>query len=207
MAVSLSICNLALGDVRASSIAEIGEATLEAQLCSRYYPHCLSMMLDDYTWAFTKKIATLAELSSNDRASEWAHAYSLPADCAQAIRLVPSDTMSTSYVQWNYPWDQGIPPNWWSDFIVEAGVLYTQVDSAVLEYASNAADEAVMPPLFREALRKLLAANLAIPLRDDNNLKVILLKEAEAARQAAIANDMNRYPTRGVVDEVAWARR
>ena len=207
MAISITICNLALGDIRAPAIAEIGESSIEAQLCARYYPHVVSTLLDDYTYSYAVRIATLAELSSNDRSSEWLHCYALPEDCAQAMRILPTSTVSSAMATYTFPYDRMMSPNWWRDFIVASGKLYTQVDSAALEYSASTLDEVDMPPLFREAVRKLLAANLAVPLRDDRALKVELEKEAENARQAAIANDINRQPNRDAYDEVEWARR
>ena len=64
-----------------------------------------------------------------------------------------------------------------------------------------------MPPLFREALRRLLAADLAVPLLNRFDLVGPLSALAENARQDAIANDINRMPRHETVDEVAWARR
>ncbi|CAB4120822.1 hypothetical protein UFOVP5_59, partial [uncultured Caudovirales phage] len=98
-AISLTICNLALGDLRAPPIADVGEQSIEASLCTRYYPHALARMLDDYTWQFTKRVATLAALVTNERASEWSYAYGLPDDLSQAIRLVPSGAY-VSYSDW-----------------------------------------------------------------------------------------------------------
>lgn len=207
MAVSITICNLALGDLRAPPIADVNEETVEARECRRYYPHSLAMMLDDYSWTFCKRVESLAVLANNERSSEYAYAYALPSNCAMALRLLPSGTMASDYTAWGWPYNQVPQPSWWTAFIVENGVLYSNVQDAVLEYSINDAEEADFPPLFREALRKLLAANLAVPLRDDANMKRMLLQEAELARQAAIASDMNRAPMREPVDEVAWARR
>ena len=207
MAVSLTICNLALGDLRASGIGDISEASLEAQMCARYYPHALQVLLDtNYAWSFATRIAALAERSTNDRSSEWTKAYSLPADCAQPLRLVWPANLSNVPVRryWPYPWPAN--PNWGQDFVVEGGVLFTQVEGAVLEYASTDVDETAMPAPFKEALRKRLAAELAVPLRDSREMKGDLLKEAEIAKQEAIANDRNRQPTPSTMDDVAWAR-
>ena len=207
MAVSITICNLALGDLRAPPIAEVNEDSVEARECRRYYPHSLAMLLDDYSWTFCKRVATLAQLSTNERSSEFVYAYALPSDCGTALKLLPSGASAQDYSAWGWPYSQIPQASWWQAFIVENGVLYSNVQDAVLEYSRNDADEADFPPLFREALRKLLASNMAVPIRDDQGLKRALLQEAEMARQAAMANDMNRAPMREQVDEVAWARR
>jgi len=206
MTVSVEICNLALGDIRAPAIADIAEDTVEASMCARYYPHCLAVLLDDYSWQFTKRIASLALFATNARESEWAYAYALPSDCEQALRLVPNQGQVIADTYYRNQLDLP-PPAWWAKFIVEDSVLYCNLSDAVLEYASDAADEADFPPLFREALRKLLAANLAVPIRDSRELEGDLLKMAERARQAAIASDMNRAPRNEMTDDIAWARR
>lgn len=207
MAVSITICNLALGDIRASAITAIGEGSLEAEMCERYYPHCLSLMLDDYTWQFTKRVAPLVLQEENERASEWGYCYALPADCGQALRLLPTGTAVSDFTTWRADFCTGPIPSWWLDFIVENNKLYAQVSDAVLEYASDASDESQFPPLFREGLRKLLAANLAIPIRNEVSLADGLFQQAERARQAAIAADMNRAPVHEPVDDVGRARR
>lgn len=206
MAVSIPICNLALGDIRAPAIQTIDDPSTEAQMCARYYPHCLSLLLDDYTWEWTKRVVDLAQRSTNERSPEWTYAYSMPSDCAQALRLMPTTATVTDQTLWRDPLDQPVP-RWWENFVVENDVLYTNIANARLEYACNAADESVFPPLFREALRKLLAANLAVPIRDSREMEGDLFKMAEAARQSAIANDMNRAPRNELIDDVAWARR
>lgn len=205
MAISLTICNLALGDVRGQQISDPDDPALEAQLCRRYYPHALATLIDDYAWNWLKKVAPLALLAENDRAAQWRYAYALPSDCSTALSLMPSGVLASDYRDWRY-YDLA-PPSWWMLFVVENGVLYTNVSDAVLEYSSNEAEEAKFPPLFREALRRVLAAFLAMPLRDDPALEARLEKKAQAAREQAMANDMNRAPMRENVDEVAWARR
>ena len=203
MAISITVCNLALGELRAPAIADIDEATIEAAECRRYYPHCLKLLLERFDWSFAARIASLAELTVNPRASEWAHAYALPADLATAERLVP-------------------PANGWPGasarlpaapilarpFIVEDGMLFSQVPDAILEYSTRDVTEAAMPGLFVDALAYALAARLAVPLRDSRETKGQLLQQAEIAAQRAIADDINRQPNRDMPapDEVAAAR-
>lgn len=207
MTVSVEICNLALGDIRAPRIADIAEDSVEAGNCVTFYPHCLALLLDDYDWQFLKRTASLALYATNERATEWTYAYALPADCGKALRLIPSDI---SLVGADAPWgavDVPYRPSFWTGFIIENNVLYSNISDATLEYASNAADESVFPPLFKEALRRLLGANLAVPIRDSREMENDLLKMAEAARQKAIAADMNRAPRNEMLDDVGHVRR
>jgi hypothetical protein len=205
MAVSISICNLALGDLRAPAIAEIAENSVEAQHCARYYPEALQCLLDGYPWSFATKVAALALLSDNERSTEWAYCYALPDNSAAVARLLPTGTATISPIGW--PYDQMQAPRWWLDFIVEDNKLYTNVADAVAEYGLATIDEDVMSPTFKKALRKQLAADLAVPLRDSREMKGDLLQEAERALQDAAANDANRQINREPFDEVAWARR
>ncbi|MEO8375789.1 MAG: hypothetical protein ABI471_11225 [Sphingomonas bacterium] len=198
MAASITICNLALGELRASAIADIAEDSIEAQNCARYYPQCLKLLLERHDWSFATRIASLAELSVNPRASEWLHAYALPVDCATPKRLVPP--LEGVVACWPVEWRQA--------FIVEAGLLYTQIPGALLEYSSDDVPEAVMPALFADALAYALAARLAVPIRDSREMKGQLLQQAELAAMRAMADDENREPRRDLPfsDEVMAAR-
>jgi len=203
MAISITVCNLALGELRAPPIADIDEPTTEAAECRRYYAHCLKLLLERFDWSFATRVATLAELSVNPRASEWAHAYALPADMATAQRLVPPLN--------GWPGGAAILPAvpvLAQPFIIEGGVLFSQMRSAILEYTTRDVAEADMPGLFSDALAYALAARLAVPLRDSRETKGQLLQQAEIAAQRAIADDINRQPHRDVrsPDEVAAVR-
>ena len=186
MTISLSTCNLALGELRTAPIVDIAEDTLEARECARYYPQCLRTLLERHDWAFANRRASLAELAYNDRAAEWAHAYVLPAGCATPLRLVTADGGT-------------------SDFIVENRTLYTQLGNAVLEYAVSDVTDSEMPGLFIDALAYSLAARLAVPIRDSREMKGQLLQQAEIAFQRAVAEDRNRQPQRDAFSEDAVA--
>ena len=191
MAISITVCNLALGELRAPPIADIDEPTTEAAECRRYYAHCLKLLLERFDWSFATRVATLAELSVNPRASEWAHAYALPADMATAQRLVPPLN--------GWPGGAAILPAvpvLAQPFIIEDGVLFSQMRGAILEYTTRDVAEADMPGLFSDALAYALAARLAVPLRDSRETKGQLLQQAEIAAQRAIADDINRQPHR-----------
>lgn len=182
MTISLSTCNLALGELRTAPIVDIAEDTLEARECARYYPQCLRTLLERHDWAFANRRASLAELADNDRAAEWAHAYVLPSGCATPLRLVTADGGT-------------------SDFIVENRTLYTQLGNAVLEYAASDVTDGEMSGAFIDALAYALAARLAVPIRDSREMKGQLLQQAEIAFQRAVAEDRNRQPQYDVFSE------
>lgn len=202
MAISITVCNLALGELRAPQILDPDEDTTEAAECRRYYSQCLSILLERLDWSFATKIASLAALTTNDRSSEWVYAYALPTDLATAKRLAPAPT---GYAAPCSVW----PLNWLQQpFIIEAGILYSNVSGAILEYSANAIDETQMTFLFKDALAYSLAARLAVPLRDSRTIKGELLNQAEIATQRAMADDLNRQPRHEAqyIDEVTLAR-
>jgi len=176
MTISITACNLALGELRAPPIIDIAEDTLEARECARYYPQCLRLLLERHDWSFTNRRAALAELANNDRAQEWPHAYALPVDCTTPLRLVAPEGGDRA------------------DFIVENRTLFTALAGAVLEYATRDVDDGMMSALFIDALSYALAARLAVPIRDSREIKGQLLQQAEIAFQRAVAADQNRQP-------------
>lgn len=202
MAISINICNLALGELRAGSITDINEDSVEAANCGRFYPQCLKLLLERYEWSFATALAALALLTDNPRSSEWLFAYALPANMANAKRLVPPDLVPLITSAMPSHAIVGHP------YIIEAGVLYSQVPGAVLEYSINDLDESVMPAMFIDALTYALAARLAVPTRDQRQIKGELLQQAEVAVQRAIADDANRQSQRQEegFDEVALVR-
>jgi hypothetical protein len=209
MAVSINVCNLALGRLRAKRIADIDEATLEASECKIAYPHCLGLLLELHDWSFASRIAPLAAYSTNARSSEWSYAYGLPSDVASPKRLAPSFGLPFTpgyFYPWPYSWPR--PSTWTTSYVVEDGVLYTQVADAILEYSANTLDEARMTWAFKDALAYSLASEMAVPIRDDRTLKGDLFKQAELAGQRAMADDANRQPQTDAAygDEVAFAR-
>lgn len=209
MAISVSICNVALGELKAAFIADIDEVSLESKMCQVYYPVALNLLIDFYSWSFLRATATLAQLANNDLAAEWAYAYAMPTDCAKPIRLIPTSDMSTMYDVWDV-FGPGL--NYmlrrWSDYSIQDTTLYCNNDTVVLEYTTSNATEDRFSASFGYALSVGLAALMAIPLRNDRDMKAKLMQEAEIARDRAQAEDINRQPRNdlGVLDDVGMAR-
>lgn len=207
-APSISVCNIALSEVRAASIVAIDDPSPEANACSIHYDDCLQLLLETHEWGFATVRATLAALATNDRSGEWLYAYTLPADIASAAMIIdPGQTpLSGVYYPWPYLWPR--PPFALSDFIISGGTVYSNLASASLQYVTRDIEEEMMPAMFKRALALDIASRLAIALLDDRQKKGDLIQQAEAAKRRAIAEDLNRYPRRDipVVDEVALVR-
>jgi len=205
MAVSIDVCNLALGEIRGDFITSIDDNTPEARACARFYPMCLKSLMEMHDWGFASAIVTLAPLATNDRSGEWTYAYAVPADLGKARRVLYPTTVVTSYCYSPFHHRDDWPQ---IDFIVEKGTLYTSLDAALLEYTRNDLDDADMPAMFKKALSLDLASYLATYIRDDSRLKGELIQAAEVAEARAMADDINRQPNRQEegFNEVAWVR-
>lgn len=206
-AISIAVCNVALAEVRASAIADIDDDSAEANACAIHYPDALQVLLESHEWGFARKRVTLASLA-NDRSGEWVYAYSVPPDMAVAGTLVyPQQTpISGVYYPWPYDWPR--PPFWMSDFVLDGGVIYTNLEGAIFEYTGRDIEESRMPAMFKRALALELASRLAITLLNDRTMKGDLIQQAEAAKRRAMAEDLNRNPRRDrpSVDDVAIVR-
>jgi hypothetical protein len=188
---SIAVCNQALAEIRAPTITAIDDQSPEADACLQHYDDCLETLLECHEWGFAKKRVQLA-LTTNDRTTEWAYAYAAPNDLGTMGRVV-------------YPFQAPLAGVYYA---FDGAKIYTNLESAWLDYSSNVVDEALWPAMFRRALAFDLASHLAITLRDDRAMKGDLIQQYEAAKRRAMADDLNRYPRQDdrVVDEVALAR-
>jgi hypothetical protein len=193
----ISICNLALGQLPADVIADFEEQSTQAEWCARLYPVTLAYILDRHEWKHPRKRAALAAVE-NDRPGEWTHAYALPSDCVQELRLIatldPSVYEAPLLVgQALAPWlvtSLSVPPIW--RFLISGTTLYANLEAAVLEYIADSVGEQAFRPMFIRALVDELASRLVMPVKQDRQRQGDLIKMAEVSLDRAIADDINR---------------
>ena len=194
MASQLGICNEALSEIAADPINSIEEASSSAFYCRMHYASVLEELLGWTDWDWAIRRVTLA-LRANDRLGEWLYRYAKPADMAEAIRVLPTVTeqVASLPVVGPYPfpaWDAlGKLP-----FAIADGSIYTNVVDGILEYQVNTVDPAAIDRFAARAASLELAARLAMPLKKSRELKGDLIKQAELAKQRAIAESENRSP-------------
>jgi hypothetical protein len=87
MTSQVEICNLALGNIRAGSINNLDEKSVQAQQCKLRYPILLNQLLRDGPFQFAHGVKPLALLDSTEL-FRWAYAYQYPADCLKVNRLM-----------------------------------------------------------------------------------------------------------------------
>jgi hypothetical protein len=197
----IDLSNRSLARIRAKAIVSVGENSLEARECRRFYPQIMSEMLEGpNAFSFAIQRASLALLAANDRPEEWLYAYALPANLASPIRVLPNlaamglalpvpligdpyfETWAASGGFWETP------------YIIDGSTLYSNETDAVIEYTINDISGINIPALVALAVEIDLGARLAVPVKGDSAREKDLMGMAEVAWERAIADDRNRQP-------------
>lgn len=210
MALSrLQIKNLALDEVPADRIEDEDETSLAAEVTERHYQPALELLLEDHDWDFAIRRQTLA-LATNDRANEWTYAYALPSDMARPRHLLRYGADETAGSMPAYPaagvariFHESLIP-----FRIADGLIYTNRETAILEYVTNAPREADFTAKFARALATELAHRIVMPLTKDSRREQELIRKSEVYRERAKADEMNRDPerTRDFIPDIQLAR-
>ncbi|MEW6626580.1 MAG: hypothetical protein AB1431_07310 [Pseudomonadota bacterium] len=208
MADQLSICNEALAEIAADPINAMDEDSASGLYCRTLLPQVMKEMLTWTAFPFSIRRAALA-LRPNDRKGEWLYRYATPVGMAEAIRVLPTVTEQRTGLPvggpYTFPqWDAlGALP-----FATAEGSLYTNVATAILEYQVDEVDIATVDAVTARAISLELAARLAFPVKKSRELKGDLIRQAEIARQRAVAEAENRMPRQTIdyVSPVEYAR-
>lgn len=189
------IWNEALALLPAEPVTNIGEQSLEARECRRFYKPVVAEMLETHHWGLATKRGVLAGIA-NDRPEEWGFAYAKPADMAFPVKMLP--------------FDGGVYQGWflrdgayWALsgrklFQQVGGTIYSSIEAASLEYTSFGITEADFTNLFKRIVVLELAARICQPVTKSGTRTRELMAQSEGERQRVIANDMNRsQPTYG----------
>lgn len=182
MTSQVAIANLALSHLgNRARVASIypPDGSVEADLCSTFFPLARDELLELADWSFARKRLTLAEMPAND-SELWAHAYALPSDCLRPRRMI-SDNMTLAEEDS-------------ASFIVEGQTIFTNKQNARLIYTRYMTDVSQFPPSVVTTFSYLLAAHLAGPIiKNDAGAQaaVSLRKVAKEAAAVAVASDAN----------------
>jgi len=166
----IDICNMALsfiGDQARITSINPPDASVQAELCSKFYPMALRSTLEMHNWAFATRRTELTlvdvdhieehsththEWGTHCDCAEWEYFYELPRHFLKAVAVLPANSMD-DYLQSQ-------------DFSVQLdslGVprLYTDCEEAVLIYTEYSVETHLFPPLFQMAVAWHLASMLA----------------------------------------------
>lgn len=177
MASEVDHCNIALSHIGADAqISSISppDGTREAGYCARFYPIARRRLIDDFVFSFTKHRVKLAEV--DNPSTIWAHAYALPSDCIQPLRVLQLNYLAglatalltfpiATYTNYNWTVIDGLYAERGSSlFEVEGDILLCNEPEATLLYKRDVKDTTKFTAMFSEALSMLLAGYLAGPV-------------------------------------------
>jgi|MDTB01.1.fsa_nt_gb hypothetical protein len=155
MASEVSICNIALQLIKHSKqITSLTSGTKEANAAELVYDEMRDLLLDMHHWNFATRRVQLGQLSADSApAFEWDHAYQLPADFIRVMSVHEHDTGDDMVA-----------------YKIEGDQILADADEIYLRYVGRVEDPNKMPPTFRRALSKLVAAQLATALSSSVSL-------------------------------------
>lgn len=152
MASDVEICNLALshlGDDATVASIDPPEGSAQAEHCARWYPIARDALLEMHPWRFTVSRAQLAELDVPSWS--WQFAYALPSSCIKVLAILPYEAGSDDDTQ---PYEIETTED-------GTAVILTNTELANCRYVRRVTDTAKFPPLFVDALARLLSTYLA----------------------------------------------
>lgn len=208
MASQLTLCNNALAEIAADPISSIDENSIQGRECARIFPQIIQEFLTWADWDYTTTRVILA-LQTNDRLGEWLYKYASPSNVAQAQRVLPTfDTQLGAMPQAGPFTAPMIETVGCYPFLISEGSIYTNVPDAVLEYTSTEVQIGQIGATEARAIELELASRLAMPIKKSRELKGDLIKQAEVAKERAIADCENRNPKQqpNYISAVEWAR-
>ena len=197
----IEICNMALGNIRSTSINSLTESSLEAQACNLRYDQARRFMLRDHDWNFAHRVTALSLLT--EEPVEWQYMYDMPNEAVRIKYLAPSAITSSSRTALyrmgvDYYDDTRTPRSIPFEMgLSEAGrkVVLTDLNEAYAAYTYDLTDSSIFDPQFVEALSWYLAALIAVPVagaergRDLRGEALALYSETLPAAQASDARE------------------
>lgn len=159
----IDICNRALIELGANTIADFSSDTTESKVASLLYDATVRKVLSRYPWGFATK-GHVANLIESENVTGYDRAYQLPADCVAV---------------WNVrdPGGSDLPTGEWEVYGTEVhcngGGETMEVDY------TRVVGEALFPAHFTEALEIALMHRFCGPLSHSGSMRDALGKEFE----------------------------
>lgn len=177
-----SICNMALSHVgQGEEIANLTtEKSAAASACRRFFDIARDVVLTDFQWPFARSFQTLSLIEENPN-DEWGYSYRYPTDCLFIRRILSGNRQDSETTR--------IPFIIGSD---DSGrLIYTDQDSAEIEFTKKITDTNKFPHSFQMALSYRLAMYIAPRLSAGDPFKLQQLlaqfyfQELDSARKTA----------------------
>jgi len=196
----VSICNVALSYIRAGGINALTESSTQAQQCTLHYPLTRDQALVAAPWGFAHRIKTLALRA--DTLFNWAYLYEYPSDCMHVNKLILNFATVTQGTGAYRP--RSIEDIYASDLDREVPYQVYNVNGSKviaanhpdlrIDYQLNITDTTLFDVDTSEAISRLLASKLAVPLvggKLGSEYEDKQFKRYSQIVAGAIANNMN----------------
>jgi len=190
MSSVVEICNLALshlGDSATIASIDPPEGSAQAEHCGRFYPIARDSLLEMHPWNFATRRVSLAALDVETWA--WTYAYAAPVSCLKVLSILPYQSGSDDETQ---------------QYETEAAedgtiIIRTNVEAATCRYTARVTDTTRMPPLFVDALSRLLASYMSGPVVKGESGRKAGMEQLQIFRQVAsqaMVSDANQRMVR-----------
>lgn len=208
----VDIYNLAITRIGHEQIASEGENTKAGRLVRLHYPIIRDAVLRAHPWNFAIRRATLAQLSVTPN-HEFTYAHALPSDpyCLKVIRTNYEAEGYSSTAVYGYPGLVGygaMPVEYRIESINVSGTpvraILSNESTMKIEYIARITDVALFDPLFVDCLAARLAAELSIPLTDNQAATKTLLEIYQMKLAEARTSDAQEGSPREVVNTDPW---
>lgn len=165
----IQLFNAALLAIGHARINDPDGATEAAIVCRELYPQARDMVLMDHPWACAIRRADLGELSVDSTLSHYEHVYQLPVEHA-FLNMVTLLDPNDNYREFPYePWSR------------EGDRLFTDLSPCAIKYVARI-EVHEMDAHVAQALSYLLAAHLAIAIKDSPELEGQQIQKYESAK-------------------------
>lgn len=157
----IGICSAALLKLGEDPISSFNDGTDPSDTCKVLYPsfakHCLSM----HAWNFARKKVQLARLVETP-VNQWAYAYQMPSDSLRVLGVFTSDNVRATPTP---------------DYDIFYNQVYSNDTTLYLDYIAEV-PEADWPAYFEEFVKTAFAAELALPITNQQDLKQDMWQKA-----------------------------
>jgi len=172
-----SVFNMALaaiGGNQFSSLNNPGEQSKEAAVCNLYYGQVRRDALESFNWGFALRLESLA-LREGNGTPLYPYRYALPADCLAPVRVSGDGSDSAL------------------NYLVRGDEIWCAALPAWLEYVADVTDINSMPAYFIDILVYGMAVRIALPLRNDVQVREAMLVMHHSALTEGMQKDRAKY--------------
>ena len=199
-ATQITICNLALANIRVPAIISFADGTTEANTCAQIYPEVYEQCLGEHRWRFAmnQKQLSLLDPTLYVVPAGWSQMWQIPADCLQVhtIRAVgPQDPATPLDPDNLWPTYEDSAPRW--DRYGDKLVTQLPPDYTIIIDYTRLVGEPQLPPYYRKYLVASLQRTLASSITGHQEYVDSAEREMQdALRKARLKDSQSRTPPR-----------